>query len=572
MKNYYLCVLFTIATLSFFACNSQREASDLLQQAQSLVDTQPEKALQLIDSIFYPERSLSRRQHMSYLVTRVQIRHRNSLPIDEDTFIFTARDYFARRNNDVRQTALAFFYSGRVYREQGYPENAMEHYRRAVTYAAKINDVDLQGLIHFNIGDLLLGAGLHLEALREYKKAEQFFANSLLDIAIERQANSFSAIGRMYVLLGQIDNGFTAFYKGLELARRSENNELLRLLNQNIFVGYLQIGGHDNAESHLRKAFELNNNIANLPRYYLNFARLFTNTNQIDSLNVYVEKLRQSVEQSDDLFFKVAAYDFLASNAKELGNLESTIDYLLRSSDIVNKIHERRLAQSVYEAQQRFNFERLQNIYNQRIIGYMRWIIVLLFVALVSVVLLVVFKVRQHKKREEVSQKINTLMDMNHDLESIIVLNRNDLDTLNEKIRMDMRKEFLWRFSVAEKALEVNKKKKTDDIGFALSDLNKILYGTNNIDELWKPLFLFFNQERPGLYEKIKTKYPSLTETELRICILSYGNLSVRKIALILGQKDETIQTRRSELRKKIELPKDMTIPDFLDFIYFSKG
>jgi len=136
---------------------------------------------------------------------------------------------------------------------------------------------------------------------------------------------------------------------------------------------------------------------------------------------------------------------------------------------------------------------------------------------------------------------------------------------------MDMRKEFLWRFSVAEKALEVNQKKKIDNVGFELKDLNKILYGTNDINELWKPLFLFFNQERPGLYEKIKNKYTSLSETELRICILSYGNLSNRKIALILGQKEETIQTRRSELRKKIGLSKDMTIPDFLDLIYFSK-
>ena len=201
----------------------------------------------------------------------------------------------------------------------------------------------------------------------------------------------------------------------------------------------------------------------------------------------------------------------------------------------------------------------------------MRWVIALLFVALAFAVLLIVFKVQQHKKREEVSRKINTLMDMNRDLESTIAHKKNDLATINEKIRMDMRKEFLWRFSVAEKALEVNKKQKTGDVGFVLSDLNKILYGTKHIDEQWTPLFLFFNQERPGLYEKIKTKYPALTETELRICILSYGNLSDKKIALILGHKEATIRVRRSEARKKIELPDDMTIPDFLDFIYFSE-
>ena len=93
MKNCNLHLLLLTVTLSLLACNPQREASDLLRQAQSLVDTQPEKALQLIDSIFYPERSLSRREYMSYLVTKVQARNRSYLPVNEDTFIFTARDY-----------------------------------------------------------------------------------------------------------------------------------------------------------------------------------------------------------------------------------------------------------------------------------------------------------------------------------------------------------------------------------------------------------------------------------------------------------------------------------------------
>ena len=315
MRNCNLHLLLLIATLSLFACNPQREASDLLRQAQSLVDTQPEKALQLIDSIFYPERSLSRREYMSYLVTKVQARNRSYLPVNEDTFIFTARDYFARRNNDPRQTALAFFYSGWVYDEQGDFENAMLHFQQAAEYAAKTDDTNLKGLIQFNIGYLFSNAGLYLEALEEYRKVERLFANSSVDNAIERQARSFAAIGRVYMFLRKNDNALTALHKGLELLKRNESSDFLSLLHQNIHLVYRQISDYESAKRHLRQAFALNDDIANLPRYYLNFARLFMNTNQTDSLNLYVDKLGNVLNSLTFIIFAEKNDETLSHNS-----------------------------------------------------------------------------------------------------------------------------------------------------------------------------------------------------------------------------------------------------------------
>jgi tetratricopeptide (TPR) repeat protein len=564
MKHRNLSVLlFFVTILLLFACNPQREARDLLRQAQALVDTQPEVALHLIDSIFYPEQSLNKREYMSYLVTRVQVRYRDYSPIDADTVIFVARDYFAKYNQDARQTALAYFYSGCVYLEQEDFENAMEQYKHAAKYAMKTNDADLQGLIQYNIGDLLRDATLYTEALEQYKIAERFFANSLLDNATEKQASSFIAIGLMHSYLRQPDSTFIAYYKGLELAKNSGNSELARHLMQNISATYTRAGEYEKAEGYLRQSFTLNNDTANLSRYYLSFAKLFMSTKQSDSLAVYVDKLKQVVEQSDDLYFKVGTYHFLAANAKINNDFGAAFVYQDEEMGLAERMTRRRLEQSVYEVQQRYNFEVLQHRYNQQLITRLYWIIFLLLTVIVVAVLFAAYRIIQRKRREEALRKIETLEDMNRDLEFTI-------QDINTQKRADMRNEFLWRFNVAEKAVEINKAKEETDKKLALGTLNNILYGSQNIDERWKPLFQFFNEERPGLYEKIKNKYSLLTETELRICILSYGNLSVRKIAFILEQKEETIQVRRSELRKKIGLPQDMKIPDFLDNIYFS--
>ena len=64
---------------------------------------------------------------MRYWVTRVQVRYKNYLPVDENTLIFKARDYFTKHSNDPVKTTLAHFYSGCVYREQGNKEQAMKH-------------------------------------------------------------------------------------------------------------------------------------------------------------------------------------------------------------------------------------------------------------------------------------------------------------------------------------------------------------------------------------------------------------------------------------------------------------
>jgi hypothetical protein len=70
--------IFYIIFISFglsclFACNNpQSEASKLLEDADYLLKSKPNSTMTLIDSIFYPEKSLSRGNYMRFLVLQVQ--------------------------------------------------------------------------------------------------------------------------------------------------------------------------------------------------------------------------------------------------------------------------------------------------------------------------------------------------------------------------------------------------------------------------------------------------------------------------------------------------------------------
>lgn len=118
MKKRLYQIVITATVVCFTACNPQPEAPTLLQQAQAVIETHPDSAMQLIDSIFYPEGTLEKKHYMQYLVTRVQARYKNFRPVAEDTLIFKVRDYFTAHDKDLKQSTLAWFYSGCVYREQ----------------------------------------------------------------------------------------------------------------------------------------------------------------------------------------------------------------------------------------------------------------------------------------------------------------------------------------------------------------------------------------------------------------------------------------------------------------------
>ncbi len=553
MKLNITLICTVIAVFLLVACNPQNQAPALLREAQSLVEDRPDSALKLIDSIFYPEKSLKKKEYMEYVVTRVQARRKTQIPVKDDTLIFKAIEYFSHNNKEARNASLATFYGGSVYREQKNYEKAMHLYKEAVSYALTNKDLDLQGLIHYNIGDLFSEEGLYTNALHEYEEAERLYGSSK-QVVYHKRAQCFSAIGRMHLLLGNVDDALSAFYCGFKLAESANDIVLQSLLTQNLSIAYSEIKQYKQAENYLFKSFVLNQNVEELPRYYLNFAKLYQFTKQADSVVVYVNYLKQEIELSNNLYLKASAYDFLAEWEKQQGRYDEAFLYQNQRMEVLTNIMENRNKQSVYAIQQKYDFEKYQNRYNQKFVLYQRWIINLLIILIIGGVLISLFVSRHKRIRQLAMQKIATLKEMNRDLE-----------ISNNQKRQDLRKQLLWRFDVAKKVLEMNKSSISQKEKIMLQQLNRTLYGDTNSEERWDILFHTFNDTLPGFADKIRETYPDLTESEFRICLLTYSGFRVKEIALILEQSHNTIQTRRTQLRKKIGLERGVNLADFLD-------
>ena len=74
-------------------------------------------------------------------------------------------------------------------------------------------------------------------------------------------------------------------------------------------------------------------------------------------------------------------------------------------------------------------------------------------------------------------------------------------------------------------------------------------------------------QLMPGVVQRLRERYPSLTPSELRICMMVRMNLSNKEIASLLNISDRTVNSHRTNIRKKMGLKKKEPLVNILSAI-----
>lgn len=85
----------------------------------------------------------------------------------------------------------------------------------------------------------------------------------------------------------------------------------------------------------------------------------------------------------------------------------------------------------------------------------------------------------------------------------------------------------------------------------------------NNNDD-WKMFEEAFNNADKDFLKKIKTKYPSLTPNDLRLCAYLRLNLSSKEIAPLFNISAKSVEVKRYRLRKKMDLDKEISLTDYI--------
>ena len=102
------------------------------------------------------------------------------------------------------------------------------------------------------------------------------------------------------------------------------------------------------------------------------------------------------------------------------------------------------------------------------------------------------------------------------------------------------------------------------------ADFNKLLKMVAEEEkrgEDWEQFALHFDQVHNQFLQKIKTAYPELTSTDLKICAYLKMNLSSKEMAQLLSITLKGVEIARYRLRKKLNLSPAESLTDFINTI-----
>jgi DNA-binding CsgD family transcriptional regulator len=85
-----------------------------------------------------------------------------------------------------------------------------------------------------------------------------------------------------------------------------------------------------------------------------------------------------------------------------------------------------------------------------------------------------------------------------------------------------------------------------------------------NYNRNWEEFEKRFVDINQNFYEKLYEKFPNLSPSDSRLCALIKLQFSSKEIAQLLGITNESVHTIRSRLRKKLDLPRDTNLTEYI--------
>lgn len=108
------------------------------------------------------------------------------------------------------------------------------------------------------------------------------------------------------------------------------------------------------------------------------------------------------------------------------------------------------------------------------------------------------------------------------------------------------------------------KKIDNEKVAAEFKKLLKVLVEDNKIDDTWEHFAHHFDKVHTDFLVVLKNRYPNLTASELKLCAYLRMNLSSKEIAQLLNISVRGVEIGRYRLRKKLGLPKETNLFEFL--------
>src|SRR6218665_1537177 len=168
----------------------------------------------------------------------------------------------------------------------------------------------------------------------------------------------------------------------------------------------------------------------------------------------------------------------------------------------------------------------------------------------------------KHQRELEMNEK-EIIRLKNIKLEAEVQHNHSEL--ASNTMSLLQKKELLNRIKdeIVKVQTEADPERKEKNIRRIIKVINDQL----EMDDDWERFAVYFDRVNNDFLKILKEKFPSLTPADLKLCAYLRLSLSTKEIADLLNLSVRGVESSRYRLRKKLELPNEMSLLEYLEKI-----
>ncbi|MFN2260624.1 MAG: triple tyrosine motif-containing protein [Psychroflexus sp.] len=345
-----------------------------------------------------------------------------------------------------------------------------------------------------------------------------------------------------------------------------------------------QISGYENASLIAPNTYLLGNSngyqLLDLDDFVQPQPEVFINSisvqNKWDDVITGLTNKHELEYKYNNLNFNVSAYNYEASFKTEyqykLDNYTESWSNWQKGSDVSfkNLPHgnytfkvRSRIGKNNISDVLNYQFTILKPFYlSNQMIGV--YILTVIFLGIIIHMLYKQYYKKQKRKLQEKANKEIELKDLESQQKIMKISNeklKQDIENKNKELAISTmslikKNEFLSAIKSDLKLVKI-KDEKLDKV---LRTINRNL---NNTDD-WKFFEEAFNNADKDFLKKIKSKHPSLTPNDLKLCAYLRLNLSSKEIAPLFNISTRSVEVKRYRLRKKMDLSRNDSLTNYI--------
>lgn len=462
--------------------------------------------------------------------------------------------YLLAMESFVRSDSSSFI--GDVYTSIGVIHGMQAQFNDALEWFTKAYEHKIALGKNLETSVELNNIGIVYMRLKSFNKAKEYYWRAINLRNDDDDCGNYVNLGGVYNITQNLDSAMYFYQKAYDLALENNNKrDIISSLNNISNVLYQQ-GQYLEAINNLKLGLHISKSVpATTSAIITELGKNYQELNQIDSAIYYLKKGYQIARKSKNRIWAKESSFRLSNLFADQNKYDSAFLYMTKSVAYGDTIDNERVQEIFADQRVRLETRDKENqiealTAENKFRTYQQHTLIAGGLASSIIVFLVFLNYRSRLLLKQ--KKLAEEKDL---LQEELVKNKAILST--HTLSMIHRKNSLDDISNYLENLESKDRQK----------IKNIINVNTALEKDWDNFQKYFGQVHNSFFEKLRKKFPDLTQNEIRLCALLKMDLANKEIATLLNIEPKSVRMAKYRLRKKMQMDQDTDLAAY--FIKF---